>query len=238
MKTERFKYKGKMYTRYIEEPYSSWIVGVDLGQRVDYTAVSVIEHVRTPTDEWDVNEAACTSKQKVEERFTVRGLQRLSLGLDYPDQAARIAELLSRPPLRGFADMVIDDTGVGAPVADEFERRWSAKPVRVTLTGTSLEVNKLGPRKYTVPKLQLVSHLDARLNNGELIFAENLADSEALRDELANFQQHLSATGRPTFEARASKHDDIVLSIGLALWWTIEKRKRNRFHVGPVLGLY
>ena len=239
MKTERFKHQGNMYTRFIEEPYSCWVVGVDLGKRIDYTAVSVIEHVRVPIpDEWEVNEVKATIRQKVTERFTVRGLQRLPLGMDYPIQAERITELLSRPPLRGFADMVVDDTGVGAPVADEFEKRWAVKPVRATLTGTSLEVNRLGPRRFTVPKLEIVSHLDARLNNGELIFAEGLSDSEALRDELANFQQHISAAGRPSFEARGSAHDDIVLSIGLALWWCIEKRKRNRFHVGPLKGLW
>ena len=88
-----------------------------------------------------------------------------------------------------------------------------------------------------MPKLQLVSHLDARLNNGELIFAENLTDSEVLRDELANFQQHLSATHRPTFEARSGKHDDVVLSIGFAVWWCITRHKLNRFHVGPLEGL-
>ena len=33
MKTERFHYKGRWCTRYIEEPYSAWIVGVDLGLR-------------------------------------------------------------------------------------------------------------------------------------------------------------------------------------------------------------
>ena len=154
------------------------------------------------------------------------------LGMDYPLQAERIAELLSRPPLRGYADMVVDDAGVGAPVADEFEKRWAVKPVRVTLSGTASDVMRHGHRKFTVPKLQLVSHLDARLNNGELVFAENLGEEEALRDELANFQRHVTATNRFSFEARSGKHDDIVLSIGFGLWWCIEKRKRNHFHTG------
>jgi hypothetical protein len=239
VKSERFKYGGKMYTRLIEEPYSSWEVAVDLGQRQDYTALSVIEHTRMPIpDDFEVDEAWKTIKEKVTERYAVRWLQRLPLGMDYPDQAARIAELLSRPPLRGHADLVIDDAGVGAPVADEFCRRWAVKPVRVTLSGTASEVIRHGPRKYTVPKRDLVSHLDARLNTGELVFADDIPEREALKDELTNFQRHVTATNRFTFEARSGKHDDIVLAVGFALWWAIEKRKRNRFHVGAVLGMY
>lgn len=110
--------------------------------------------------------------------------------------------------------------------------------MRVTLSGTATEVIRHGHRKFTVPKLILVSHLDARLNNGELIFAEGLSESEVAKDELANFQRHVTAAGRSTFEARGSKHDDIVLSIGFALWWCIEKRRINRGSVGAVRGLY
>lgn len=133
--------------------------------------------------------------------------------------------------------MVIDEASVGTAVADDFEKRWTVKPVRVTTSGMAAEVIRHGPRKYTVPKLQLVSHLDAKLNNGELIFAEGLSDSEQIRDEMANFQQHLTATNRFSFEARSGKHDDIVCSLGFGVWWAIEKRKRNRFYVGPVRGL-
>lgn len=238
MKTERYSYKGKTCTRFIEEPYSSWVVSVDLGKRIDYTAVSVFEHTREPIDEWVADEVKCTTRQKVLERYTVRGLQRLPLGVDYPVQADHIAGLLSRPPLHGYADMVIDEASVGTAVADDFEARWAVKPVRVTVHGTAAEVIRHGPRKFTVPKLQIVSHLDAKLNNGELVFAEGLSDSEALRDEMTNFQQTVTATNQFSFEARSGKHDDLVISLGMGLWWCVEKRKRNRFHVGPVLGMY
>jgi len=89
-----------------------------------------------------------------------------------------------------------------------------------------------------VPKIVLVSHLDARLHTGELRFADDLSEAEAIKDELANFQRHVSAAGRATFEARSNTHDDIVLSVGLALWWALEKRTINRGSVAGVVGLY
>jgi hypothetical protein len=238
LNAEVFWDKGRRIERILAQPFSQWVVGVDLGQRNDHTAVCAMHHTREPIDAWDLNENSGELRQKVEERFAVRGLQRLPLGMDYPDQAAKINELLSRPPLRGYADMVIDDAGVGAPVGDEFVKRWGVKPVRVTLSGTSTEVTRRKYRSYTVPKLLVVSHLDARFNSKELVFADDLPEREAIKDELTNFARHITAAGRSTFEARGSKHDDIVIATGLALWWSITKREQNRWHVGSMIGLY
>ena len=238
VKPEQFTHHGKRWTRYTERPYQAWIMGVDLGQRHDHTAVSAIEHTRTPLpDDWAVDEAKGTIRQKVIERFAVRGLRRLPLGMDYTVQGSRIRQLLLAPPIRGEADLVIDDTGVGVPVCDQVIAHGRLSPVRVTLTGTSTDVNRVAYRRYTVPKILLVSHLDARFSTGELIFADDLPERDALKDELVNFQRHVTAAGRATFEARANKHDDIVLSLGFALWWAIEKRRINQGSVGTVKGL-
>jgi hypothetical protein len=134
--------------------------------------------------------------------------------------------------------MVMDDAGVGAPVGDEFVKRFGVKPVRVTLSGTSTEVTRRGHRSYTVPKPLVVSHLDARFHTGELVFADDLPEREAVKEELTNFARHITAAGRSTFEARGSKHDDIVIATGLALWWCITKRELNRFHIGTMVGMY
>jgi len=239
MIAERFLHKGRWWTRYTDQPYDCWVMAADLGKRVDFTAITAIEHTRTPlADQWDVDEVKAVTRQKVEERFAVRGLQRLPLNMDYTIQAERIRALLLGPPINGQADLVVDDAGVGAPVADQMITHGKLNPVRVTLTGTGLEVRRHAYRKYTVPKLTLVSHLDAHLNSGELIFAEDLALREVAVDELSNFQRHVTAAGRSTFEARSGAHDDIVLSAGFGLWWAVEKRRINRGRVSSVRGLY
>ena len=91
--SETFMRKGKRWTRLPEQPYECWVMGVDLGQRQDYTAVSAIQHTREPLDEWDVDERTGLIRQRVVERFAVRGLQRLTLGTDYTVQAERIRAL-------------------------------------------------------------------------------------------------------------------------------------------------
>jgi hypothetical protein len=213
-------------------------MGCDLGQRNDHTVVSAIEHTRCPLDDWHVDENKATIRQKFEQRFAVRGLQRLPLGMDYTVQGARIRELLLASPICGRADLVIDDAGVGAPVCDQVIRHGQLNPVRVTLSGTSSEVNRLGHRRYSVPKILLVSHLDAALGAGELVFADDLALKEVTQDELTNFQRHITAAGRATFEARSGKHDDIVLSVGFALWWCISMHRLNFGRTSTVIGHY
>ncbi len=235
--TEHFTHNDRQWTRHIETPYDAWIMGVDLGQRNDYTLVSAIHHTRVPLDNWECDELKATTRQQVEERFAVRGLQRLPLGMDYTVQAERIRALLLSPPIRGQAELVMDDAGVGAPVADHVTTHGKLTPVRVTLTGTGTEVRRHARRKYTVPKITLVSHLDARLNTQELIFAADLNARDEIKDELVNFQRHVTSAGKATFEARASKHDDIVLSVGFALWWCLYKRHINRGKTSSLVGL-
>ena len=239
LQQETFWHKGKKWTRLPESHYETWVMGVDLGKQNDFTAISAIQHTREPIpDEWEHNERTGTIRQKVVECFAVRGLQRLPLGMDYTEQGERIRQLLLAPPIRGEADLVIDEAGIGAPVCDQVVAHGRLNPVRVNLTGTSTEVARLGHRRYSVPKILLVSNLDARLSTRELVFADDLPERDALKDELVNFQRHVTATGRATFEGRSSKHDDIVLSIGFALWWCIEKRKINKGRVGSVVGLF
>jgi hypothetical protein len=134
--------------------------------------------------------------------------------------------------------MAMDDNNVGGPVGDLFVERFGVKPVRVTSSGTATEVKRHAYRKYTVPKLLLVSHLDARFSTKELVFADDLPEREVAKEEFTNFARNISAAGRPTFEGRGSKHDDIVMATALALWWCITKHGLNKGHVGSMIGLY
>jgi hypothetical protein len=39
-----------------EQHYDAWVMSVDLGQSMDFTAIAVIKHTRTPLEAWEVNE--------------------------------------------------------------------------------------------------------------------------------------------------------------------------------------
>jgi hypothetical protein len=56
------------------------------------------------------------------------------------------------------------------------------------------------------------------LHAGRLKINKNLADVEALVGELQEFRAQVTDSGRWTFGARGSAHDDLVLALAIALW--------------------
>lgn len=185
-------------------------LAADLGQSQDYTAIAIIEQIKV------FHVRSSGKEQQKGQRFEVRHLQRLPLGLSYVDQASRVADLLARPPLARECLFCVDESGVGRPVADIFDKA-GLQPTRITITGGDKQTCQ-GTRRFHVPKAILISGLDARLHTGELKIAPDLAEAKALRDELADFRRHVSFAGRPSFEARSGKHDDLVLAVAIGLW--------------------
>ena len=201
-----------------------WVVGVDLGQSTDPTAICVIEHITGVMDSCSDYErhTGLPTKQTPAERVDVRHLQRLPLGLSYPAQVQHVADLLARPPLCGDenqapAEFIIDETGVGRAVGDIFIDA-GLKPKRVSITAGS-EVSWAGPARVHVPKTILISTVDAMLIGAVLRFAAALSEAGAMKDELQDFRRKLSDAGRATYAARTGAHDDLVLACAIACWW-------------------
>jgi hypothetical protein len=192
-----------------------YTVGVDLGQAQDPTAVVVVEtetKTRVWVDEWLSERRA---PERVEHR--VRHAERLPLQLPYPEQVAYVRGLLLSPELPAKdTELVVDMTGVGRPVFDLF-RMEGVKPVGVVITG-GLEEVRDGVRVHRVPKILLVSRLQAALHAGELRFSPELAEADALRQEFSEFRMRHTDTGRLTFGAREGRHDDLVLALACAVW--------------------
>jgi hypothetical protein len=70
----------------------------------------------------------------------------------------------------------------------------------------------------SVPKLTLVSRLQALLHEGRLKIQKELSEAETLVRELQDFRVEFTAAGHLTFNARAGKHDDLVLALAIAIW--------------------
>src|SRR5258707_15665187 len=91
----------------------SFFVGLDLGQRRNPAALVVVERAEVFLDmDW------VTYERRRALRFRVRFLERVRLGTPYPDVVDRVREVLRRPALAGRCTLVMDATGVGAPVLD------------------------------------------------------------------------------------------------------------------------
>jgi hypothetical protein len=218
---ETYQHRGKTWERRPAEARERFIAGVDLGQSSDPTAIAVVHHTHTPLDDWEIRHGKNRSFtiQRAEERFDVRHLERLPLGMSYPGIVEHVGHLLARPPLNRGCDLVIDETGVGRPVGDIFDDA-GMKPNRVTITAGG-EASRQDARRWHVAKSLLISTLDARLHTGELRFAAELSEAGAMAEELKDFRRKVSAAGRYSYEARVGKHDDLVLAGAIAVWWAV-----------------
>jgi hypothetical protein len=202
-----------------------WIVGIDLGQSSDPTAVAVLEHTRGVLDSNTPSNRHCgivDVPQIPAERVDVRHLERLALGMTYPSVVQHVKDLLARPPLCGHdavkpAQLVIDETGVGRAVGDIFVDA-GLRPLRVTITAGN-EVAWVANNRVHVAKTVLISTVDAMLHTETLRFAAALTEAGAMREELLDFRRKLSDAGRATYAARTGRHDDLVLAVAIACWW-------------------
>jgi hypothetical protein len=204
-------------------PVDRFIIGLDLGKSVDCTAIAVLHHTITPLDKYTNYLKIGISKQHTDQRFNVVHLERLPLGMPYPAQIHHVEELVNRDPLRGRAPLVMDDSGVGRPIGDSFvEARL--RPKRITIT-SGLEVTQHDGDTWHVPKSVLISTMEGRIHTGELKVAKGLLEAGPLKEELLDFERHVSESGRTTWGARVGKHDDIVLAVSLAVWWAVRTSK-------------
>src|SRR5215211_7777702 len=210
--------RGRQTT--IRERAMTYYVGLDLGQANDYTAIAVVEE----------------TGERGESPLHIRHLERPPLGTYYPEQVARVKELVSSPELseegihpwsrkvvRVSADLVVDATGVGRPVVDMLRKEGlSFSPVLIT--GGDVEHREHG--FYRVPKRNLVSSVQIALQSGQLKIAEDLELAETLRRELLNFRIKVNiSTAHDSYEAwREGDHDDLVLAVALACWSTRKHR--------------
>lgn len=147
--------------------------------------------------------------------FQVGHLERLPLGTTYPGVVAHVQRLLDKPPLANNADLVIDFTGVGRPVFDMFQAR-GVSPIGVAITGGDVITHE--GLIYRVPKLILISRVQALFHSGQIKIQKDLPDAPALVAELQEFRAEVTDSGYWRFGARSGKHDDLVLALAIAVW--------------------
>jgi hypothetical protein len=182
---------------------TDYIVGLDLGQTQDFTALAVLER-SGPLEEPDL---------------AVRHLHRYPLATAYTAIVPAVVRLTNTPPLAGNCMLVVDQTGVGRPLVELLLKEPGVpRVVPVTITGGH-EVTMLPDRSFHVPKKELVTALQLLLQGRRLRVAASLPDAELLMRELSNFQVKITEAANETFGAwREGVHDDLVLAVALACW--------------------
>ena len=222
------------------------VVGLDLGQVNDYTALCVLR--RTPAED-----------DEAEAHYDCVHLKRYPRRTPYPAIVDDVAQMLSTPEMRPTFSieptyprtafkhvtapiplLAVDATGCGRPVVDLFlTKRLEAEMVPIVITGGN-EVNPErwdGPDGETasgfkVPKRDLVGVSQALLQTGRLKIVDSLPDADILRREMLNFKAKISISAHETYEAhREGDHDDLVLAVAMACW--LGQRPTARASFGP-----
>lgn len=135
------------------------VLGVDLGQARDPTALALVEG------------------------FQVLHLERLPLGTPYPAVVQRISTVASAA---GDPLVAVDAGGVGRAVADLL-REQGCRVLPVTITGGKL-VHRSGDA-VSVPKAALVALLVAAVEQGRLRVAKGCPAAAELLAELAAYRK-------------------------------------------------
>ncbi|HEY1203895.1 MAG: hypothetical protein ABSH46_11880 [Bryobacteraceae bacterium] len=193
-----------------------YFVGVDLGQKLDYTAIAVVERWEAAgeLDRW--------SWERLKEvGYRLRHLERLALGTPYPEVVARVREVARSGELAGRCTVVADATGVGGPVIDMLRgAELGCELMAVTITGGERASRaSRSDGGWKVPKRDLVVGLEVMLETGSLRIAAGLREGETFIKELTGMRVKVSAGRREQFGAwREGTHDDLVLAAALACW--------------------
>ncbi len=173
------------------------VIGIDIGQAVDYTAIAIIKK-------------KYTSNPAIFDYFCV-DLHRIPLGTAFTDIAEIVRALCKQYPK---SQVAADKTGVGAPVVELMNKRmWGENwVVGYTITG--------GHRRHghRVPKTELISNLQVMAQSGELKINPNLQLAETLHKELQHYRIKINANMNEVFDPREGAHDDIVLALALAAY--------------------
>ena len=192
-----------------------FVIGLDLGQKQDYTAVAVILKEARPKDK---------------PMLYLRHLERYALGTPYGEQMDRVGALLEK--IKGLTnqarsrqpELIVDATGVGVGVVEMLKER-GLRYRAVSITAGISETRGAGGT-YHVPKRNLVSRAVAPFEGKRLKIARSMLLVDELVKELQNFKVKVNLqTAHDSYEAwRESDHDDLVLALALACWWAEHPR--------------
>ncbi len=186
-------------------------VGLDLGQRRDFSALAVVEREEQKLA-WMPTPSA----------LSVRHLERMELGTPYPKVVERVCEVMRHPNVVHQSRLVVDATGVGAPVVDLLRSAGLIAGL-TAVTITSGERAHGNGERWHVPRGDLLAGLEVLLEAGELKICRRLKEAARLVREL----EAMRLTGG------GGEHDDLVFAVALAVWRA--RRAENRFGVARLL---
>jgi hypothetical protein len=194
---------------------SYFFLGVDLGQRQDPTALAAVERLIQRGPQVD----AATYEPVAQVIYRVRGLRRLKLGTPYTEIVSEVAQLARMVAAQGPTTLVVDATGVGAPVVDLLRGEIDSTIPLVPVIFTAGDAARVENGVHRVPKKDLVHGLILLFEDNRLRLVDDHPEARALVNELSNMRVKITGEAHTSYEAwRQNQHDDMVFALALACW--------------------
>ncbi len=221
------------------------IVGVELGARMENTAISVTERayvLASPGERFTAarydhraGRSRLEARERVSLEYRVRHLERRSPPVRYKGVAERVGELAKAV---GECIVAVDLTRTGRPVHTLIMRAVDESGVRVsycpiTVTGEHGAVSHSPDVGMLVPRRDLVSAALLLFEQEQLKIAAGLDLASTLTSEFEGFK---SRAPKEELEGwRLGRNDDLVLAVAMSVW-AAERFLRKRDSV-PAGGL-
>ncbi len=206
------------------------IVGVELGARMENTAISVTERVYLPTGErftashhdHGYGRERLQAREKVTVEYRVRLLERRSPPVRYKGVAERVAELVGA---LGECVVAMDLTRTGRPVHALImaavheatkDTRASISQCPITVTGEHGAVSPSPDVGWLVPRRDLVTSALTLFEQEQLKIAEGLDLTRTLTQEFTDFKP--KAPKEELEGWRLAKNEDLVLCVAMSVW--------------------
>jgi hypothetical protein len=208
-----------------------YLIGLDLGQVQDPTALVVLRRTWVPDPRphvVQVNGRQVFARRPDISHYLLNHLQRWPLHTPYPQIVSEVVSLVEHKLLVN-PTLVVDQTGVGQAVVDMLRASKPKAAIKPVLITAGHKVNH-EDGVWKVPKTELVGVLRVLFQTDRMKIAA-LPNRDILLKELAAFRTKVTAAGNETFEAwRERDHDDLVLGSAIACWYG--ERARPPVHGG------
>ena len=195
-------------------PASELVVGLDIGQRRDFSAITVLEAI----EETDGTRDPVTYQFRRRKAIQLRHAERVRIGTPFAGVVDRVAEIVSDPRLQGCT-LVADATGVGAPVVEMLRNaRLPCRLIAAQITGGADEGSD--GHYYRVPKRDLVVGLQVLFDRWPFEMVSGASAVDALVQELLDFKATRGGGGGLKY---GGVRDDLTMALALAWWWMRKK---------------
>lgn len=169
-----------------------FVVGMDIARRLDY--------------------AAAVHFARIDGRWWVRRAEQIPHSADYAHLAAYAAFLADSGAL-----VVLDATGVGAPVVEQ-ARDMASRPVHgVTIHG-GRKPRQSGAWDWSLPKAGLVTRMRQQLDTSAVVIPRDAPGAGLLKEQLAALSRKARRGRTATIEARHG-HDDVAFAAMIGGWF-------------------